>query len=1099
MSIAMDIPQTKELYSSHIPALHLLMNMGYQYLRPDEAMKSRGNSTNDVILRDVLIEYLKSRRFTYKGQSYPLSPNAIDQIVRELASPSLNEGLLTASEQLYDRITLGITVTEFIEGKKHHPTIQIIDWNNLENNVFHITDEFDVLNAHGTGLRRPDIVCFINGLPLVVIEAKRPDAHNPNKDMLAEGISQQIRNQKVDEIPHLFAYSQLLLSVDGKDGKYATTKTPMKFWAKWREEEFDESRFDSIKNRKLSNESVSRLLDNREPWVKDYFVSLWQAPLASTDQDRLLVSLLKPERLIEFIRFYILYDRRFGKIAARYQQAFGVKKMLERVNSHDTAGARNGGVIWHTTGSGKSFSMVYLCKSLILHDTLKECRIVVVTDRIDLEKQLSKTFMSAGAFGSEIATRKEGERAKAKSGKDLAKRIGQGKERIIFTIIDKFNTASKYPECHNDSPNMIVLVDEGHRGHGGETHQRMRQALPKAAYIAFTGTPLLKDQKTENKFGPIIHAYTMQRAAEDGTVTPLLYEERIPELNLNEKAIDNWFEKITHGLSDSQRGDLKKKFSKKGAIYKSANRIELIAWDISTHFSENLKKLDLGLKGQIATDSRQSAIRYKKYLDEIGLVSSAIVMSPPDSREGHEDVDESQLPEVQEWWKNNVGNRKEEDYTKEVIEAFGADEGPDILIVVWKLLTGFDEPRNTVLYIDKPLKEHDLIQAIARVNRLHEHKQYGLLIDYRGILKELDTAIKKYQDLAKRTQGGFDVADIEGMYRQVNTEYKKLPRLNDKLWEIFQSVQNKQDLEQYRQILIPKYAEDENGDSYDTRQKVREDFYEALTEYGLCLQTALSTSGFYEDGSFSEEDINKYKSDLRFFTNLRLIAKQDAQETVDYSVYDDQIRKLVDKQVIGEGIKEPKGVYLVNELGKEDPDSWSEEKTRNETDIIRTRIKKSIEQDLADDPYAQMVFSELLKKAIEEAESLFDHPFKQYALFKDFEEQVQNRDIKEIPDSFGDNYAARAYFGIFKITLGDETLSEKPENDWTDLAISIDEVVDTAIAENSLNPQNIEAQIRKNLLPLLFKLVGMDKAKEIIEHIIQITRIGLARSNGASQ
>ena len=247
----MEIPQTKELYSSHIPAIHLLMNMGYQYLRPDETMRYRGNSTNEVILRDILIESLKSRKFTYKGTSYPLSPNAIDQIVRELDSPNMSEGLLSANERFYDQISLGITVTEFIEGKKHHPTIPIIDWNNISNNIFHVTDEYEVLNTHGTSLRRPDVVCFINGLPLVIIEAKRPDAHNPNKDMLAEGISQQIRNQKVDEIPRLFSYSQLLFSVDGIDGKYATTKTPMKFWATWHEEEFNDELFNTIKNKKL--------------------------------------------------------------------------------------------------------------------------------------------------------------------------------------------------------------------------------------------------------------------------------------------------------------------------------------------------------------------------------------------------------------------------------------------------------------------------------------------------------------------------------------------------------------------------------------------------------------------------------------------------------------------------------------------------------------------------------------------------------------------------------------------------------------------------------------------------------------------------------
>jgi len=476
---------------------------------------------------------------------------------------------------------------------------------------------------------------------------------------------------------------------------------------------------------------------------------------------------------------------------------------------------------------------------------------------------------------------------------------------------------------------------------------------------------------------------------------------------------------------------------------------------------------------------------------------SAVIMSPPDTREGHEAIDEDSLPEVQEWWQNNVGNRREEDYTREMIEAFATDEGPDLLIVVWKLLTGFDEPRNAVLYIDKPLEKHNLIQAIARVNRLHEQKQFGLLIDYRGILKELDTAMQEYQDLAEHTQGGFDIDDLDGLYRQVDTEYKRLPNLHERLWAIFDSVQDRTDFEQFRHVLIPKIEEDSEGGSHDTRLKVRDDFYQALTEFGLCLKVALSSVGFFEDGSITEDRIREYKNDLKFFSDLRVQARRDAAETVDYSAYESQIRRLVDQQVIGEDIREPEGVYLVNELGREDPTTWSEEKTRNETDIIKTRIRRSIEQDLADDPYAQRVFSELLKEAIAEARAQFEHPFKQYALYKDLEERLQNRELDAEADAFGDNRHARAYYGLFRLVLGEDAfggLSGEEIDAFTAQALDIDAAVETAVAEHSLNPQNIEAEIRKRLLPALYKSLGMDRARELIERVIQMTRIGLARS-----
>jgi type I restriction enzyme R subunit len=1087
-------PQTNEEYAAKIPALQTLIAMGWQYLPPGKCMEMR-EGNQDVLLKGILVDELKKRRFVYRGKSHPLSPNAIDQILRDISSPAMNEGLMVANEKLYHDLTLGVTVTEFIDGKKYSPTIAIVDWDDPQTNSFIITEELEVVSSDGTHTRRPDLVGFVNGIPLVVIEAKRPESGNPNKSMVEEGISQNIRNQKPGEIPLLFAYSHLLLSISNTDGRYATTGTPKKFWALWRDEEISEERFREIKNTSLSEQQREEIFADRPAHVRRYFNDLWSAEQLPTDQDRLLVSLLSKDRLAEFVRFFILFDKKVGKVAARYQQAFGIKELIKRINKRKSDGRREGGVIWHTTGSGKSFTMVFLCKALLLHDSLKECRVIVVTDRVDLEKQLARTFMSGGAFGSEIANKKEGSRAKVTSGRDLAQRIGKGAERIIFAIINKFNTASKQRECYNPSDDLIVLVDEGHRSQGGENHERMKKALPNASFIAFTGTPLLKNEKTANKFGSIIHAYTMQRAVEDGAVTPLLYEERKPVLDINEKAIDNWFEKITAGLSDKQRSDLKEKYGKKGPVYGSANRIDLVAWDIAVHFSENFKALGKGLKGQLATDSKLSAIRYKKALDSTGLVTSAVVISPPDSREGHEEIDESELPEVQQWWKDNVKGDVE-DYERNIIDDFSTEGKPDILIVVDKLLTGFDEPRNAVLYIDKPLKQHNLIQAIARVNRLHEEKKYGLLIDYRGILRELDTALKEYQDLASRSQSGYDMDDLDGLYRQIGTEYKKLPDLHDRLWSIFKGVKNQKDLEQYRQLLIPQYEEDENGEIHDKRQKVREDFYEALTNFGLCLKVALSSRSFFEDSSVTEKQIKTYKQDLKFFTELRATARRDAQETIDYSAYEDQIRKLVDRQVIGQEVKEADGAFLINELGvDDDPSKWSKEKTRNETDLIRSRLKKTIEQELNDDPYAQVYFSELLRQAIAEAAALFEHPFKQYALFKDIEEKVDEREVDGIPERLHGNRHARAYFGIIKLSVGDTGTMNGKASDFAETAIRIENVVRGAVAEHSLNPQNIEDEIRKALLPELFDLLGLDQAKQVIDQVIAVTRVGLARGD----
>ncbi|GLQ71178.1 type I restriction endonuclease subunit R [Vibrio penaeicida] len=1082
-----NLPNFREEQSAKIPALTMLTNLGYQFIPPSECVVKRGNLST-VILPDVLRDVLKHKTYSFMGKDRQLSEAAMDKIIHELANPAMNEGLKAANEKLYNALTYGIGVTEFVNGKKASPTINIIDWETPENNQFHFTEELEVENAHGTGHRIPDIVCFVNGLPWVVIEAKRPDSSHEGKPTVSEGISQNIRNQKVDEIPHLFAYSQLLMSVNGNEGLYGTCGTPSKFWAKWKEEQITDATFARLKNTPLTPEQLDKLFAHRPAKVRDEYLSLIAGgDLMVTDQDRLLVSLLRHDRLLEMTQLFTLFDKKAGKIVARYQQVFGIKALIERVTSFDEKGARNGGVIWHTTGSGKSFTMVFLSKALIWIKELAKCRVVVVTDRVDLEDQLARTFASGGALSE-----KDRKTAMATTGRRLAEQIGKGNERIIFSIINKFGTAIELPECYNDSPDMIVLVDEGHRSQNGENNIRMQQALPKAAYIGFTGTPLLQDDKTENKFGKIIHSYTMQQAVEDKTVTPLLYEERVPELSTNDKALDAWFDRITDKLTEKQRTDLKKKFAQKGQIYQTEGRIELIAHDISDHF-QNFKRQ--GLKGQLACDSKASAIQYKKLLDQIGKVTSVVAMSPPDTREGHDTVDGESKDMVQNWWKDNVGNEDEKAYTKRIIEEFAKDDGPDLMIVVDKLLTGFDEPKNTVLYIDKPLKQHNLIQAIARVNRLHQKKEFGYLIDYRGILKELDATIADYQDLAERTQGGFDIDDLKGLYSRMDTEYKKLPGLYSELWAIFAEVPNKQDGPALRQVLAPK-IDTIDGQLTDTNQKKREDFYATLTAFSNCLKVALQSATYFEDKSFDDKR-ELYKKTLKSMAELRKQVREDAEETIDYDEYAESIRTMLDKHIGGVEIQESKGAYLVGSMGKDvKPEQLSDDEARNKKDAITGRVTKMIEQDLADDPYAQEYFSKLLKQAIQQAKEMFDAPVKQYLLFADFEEQVKERKVEGLPtDRFAEldpkiKRHVQAYFGLFlKHGCEGQGLTE---DQCINYAVEIDEKVRKAVAEFSINPSEIENQINLEVLPLLFADLGVDKAQVIAEEVVQITRLGLA-------
>jgi type I restriction enzyme R subunit len=1096
---------TNEEHSSKIPALTLLSNLGYEFIPPSACLAQRGKSSV-VILPHVLREVLAKQRFSYLGKLRSLSEESIDKIVHQLANPAMNEGLSAANEKLYDALTYGITVTEFIDGKKHSPTIQMIDWQTPANNEYHFTEELTVENTHGTGKCIPDVVCFVNGLPWVVIEAKRPVSSQKGKakagkSSVLEGVSQSIRNQAQDQIPHLFAYSQLLISINGDDGLYGTCGTKDKFWAKWKEEEITEVTFSRLKNTPLSPAKLDALFDHRPSKTRETYLALIAGgDLLVTDQDRLLVSLLRHDRLLELTRLFSLFDKKNGRIVARYQQVFGIKALVERITTFDDGveeggvinakrqGARNGGVIWHTTGSGKSFTMVFLSKALIWLPELAKCRVIVVTDRVDLENQLSQTFMSGGALST-----KDQSKAMATNGARLAQQIGRGNERIIFSIINKFGTAVALPECYNDSPDIIVLVDEGHRSQNGENNIRMRQTLPKAAFVAFTGTPLLQDDKTENKFGKIIHSYTMQQAVEDKTVTPLLYEERKAELSPNDKAIDAWFDRITDTLTDKQRADLKRKFAQQGQIYQTHGRLELIAHDISDHF-QNFKHR--GLKGQLACDSKASAIRYKVLLDEIGKVTSVVAMSAPDTREGHCEVDKDSTDIVQNWWKNNVANQDEKTYTKQIIKAFSEDDGPDIMIVVDKLLTGFDEPKNTVLYIDKPLKQHSLIQAIARVNRLYKDKDFGYLIDYRGVLTELDTTIEKYQDLAKRTQAGFDIDDLKGLYSAMETEYKKLPSLYATLWSFFDSVQNKSDRAALCQVLAVK-IENIDGQLTDVNLKKRDDFYAALSAFARCIKVALQSAGYFNDERFDDKRA-LYKQTLKNMTDLRQQVRAAAEETIDYDQYEEDIRALLDKHIGGVEIRESKGAYWVGDLGtNSQPVPMTDAEARNKKDAITGRMTRQIEQELADDPYAQEYFSKLLKEAIEKASAMFDAPIKQYMLFADLEEQLKERNVAGIPlekirqldSSVRGN--VQIYYGLMLGLFADADPNALPFNEdkGIEYALKIDQVVHKAVAEYSINPHEMENQIRLGLLPVLYQELGMQKTESLITNVTQNNRL----------
>ena len=1018
----MDKDAYLEFNASQRPALALLDAMGYTYISPADCDKQRG-SRYHVLLRDILRGQLRRlNRYVYAGAENEFSAANIERAMEDLDEP-LTDGLVRTSEKIYDALLLGKSYPETVgDGKMLSFNLRYIDWDNPQNNVFHVTEEFAVDSQDRQHNARPDIVLFINGIPFAVIECKAP--HIP----VEEAVGQMIRNQQAAYIPQLFKFAQLVVATNKNAVKYATVGTPKKFWSVWKEQD-DE----------WLQTRLKALVPDRMP----------------TEQDRNIISLFSPERVYELIRYFILFDANVKKVC-RYQQFFAVREIMKTIAESDEHGNRRSGVIWHTQGSGKSLTMVMLAKTILME--LKDChpRVVIVTDRKELDAQIAATFAHTRLTP-----------ARATSGRHLVELVNSARADVITSIINKFNTVERQ-EVKNPSRDIFVLVDESHRSNYGLMATRMRSVFPNACYIGFTGTPLMKSEKnTMARFGRLIHKYTIRDGVEDGAIVPLIYEGRFVEQKVDEENIDLWFKQTTRRLTEAQREDLRRKWSSIRRLTSTDARIKRIALDISEHFIEGYK--DTGFKAMLATNYKRDAIRYLECFEQFGDLNCAVVISPPDMREGVDDVDEGADDLVVSFWNKMMQQYGDADRYEEAIKNRFCDGEIDILIVCSKLLTGFDAPLCQVLYIDKELKEHGLLQAIARTNRLHEGKDYGLIVDYRGLIEKLDTAMDMYSGAGLEN---FDGGDLKGVVVDVMSAIGNLRSAYTQLVELFAPVGSISDAEAVEVFL----ADD----------KMRQDFYTLLCAFGRALHLVLNAEQAYN--ALSKEERQKYQDTFIFFSKVRRSVKLQYCDAIDNAEYEPLMQNLLDTHLSVAGLK--KITSPIDILNKDDFEKELEElgSLRSKADAIASRMTRSISEKRDENPAYYDSFSKRIRDALalykEKVISEAEYLAKMRTIMEDYH---AGRSTVSYPERIKNNVHAQAFFGVLT-ALFDEVEDERITPDFVaEVSEEITKIVASHSQVDWTNNKTIHDRISQDIDDLFYKYEkehGLKLSFDLIDKII---------------
>jgi type I restriction enzyme, R subunit len=883
-------------------------------------------SNNSNIEEGLLRKFLKEKQ----GYSYELIARALYELNRVAGDQT--RSFYDINKEVYDLLRYGVKVKT--GAGENYETVWLINWKEPLKNDFAFAEEVTV---KGPNDKRPDIVLYVNGIALAVLELKRSTIS------VTEGIRQNIDSQQLDYIQRFFATVQLVMVGNDTQGlRYGTTNTPEKQYDTWKEES-----------------AIENVLD------------------------RHLTQVCSKERLLEIIHDFIIFDHGIKKVC-RSHQFFGVIEAQKRIRS------REGGIIWHSQGSGKSLTMVWLAKWIREH--VPNARVLIITDRTELDEQIEKIFLGV-----------EEKIVRTKSGKDLVNKLADSKPWLLCSLIHKFGSKkgrqgqtnkgsveeegdvdafieevrSNLPPAFKAQGDIFVFVDECHRTQSGKLRKAMKEiVLPNAMYIGFTGTPLLKtDQQTSIEiFGTYIHTYTFKKAVEDKVVLDLRYEARdINQYIGSQERIDRLFEAKTSGLTDIARARLKQRWGTLQKVFSSEERLKRIVADILSDMDTKPRLQSRRGNALLVVDSIYQACKIYELFIAAGFYECAIVTSyKPTKREVKgESSGEGQTEKLKQYeiYQKMLNGKSAEDFEKEVKQKFVDEPGQmRLLIVVDKLLTGFDAPSATYLYIDKQMHNHGLFQAICRVNRLDgEDKDYGYIVDYQDLFKSLESSIRDYTSEAL---SGYDKGDIDGLLSdRIEKGRERLEEAREQIKALCEPVSAPRSTEDYVRYFC---GDTTDPDALKDNEPKRVTLYK-LTNALIRAYTNLAND--MSEAGYSEQESKLIKDEVGYYADVSAEIKMASGDYPDLKLYEPAMRRLLDMYVRADDSEKISAfddislIQLVVERGREGLNDLPEEIKGNKgamAEAIENNVRRVIIEERPTNPMYYEKMSQVLDKLIQE-------------------------------------------------------------------------------------------------------------------------------------